>query len=1273
MKGRLLLVLCLLTALPLALPAQSQLFNLTPRPVSLVRSTGSLALPQAFTVGTQGLPADMAAEADRFATAIMAATDLKVTVDAAATDPFIAVVQDNSLADEGYTARITDTGISLSAKTATGLYYAFQSIKKVLPANVMAGVRDPRVTAYELPIAHIKDNPRFGYRGFMLDVARHFFTVDEVKRMLDVMSYYKLNRFHWHLSDDQGWRVEIKKYPRLTTVGATAPNSRFTSMTEGQYWINRPYGPYFYTQDQIREVVAYAKERHIEIIPEIDMPGHFCAALAAYPEYSCTPNGSHTVQTDGGIYSDVLNVGDPAAVQFAKDVLAELIDLFPYEYINIGGDECPVTAWQGNALCQARYKELGLTNYRQLQSHFIKEMGDFVASKGRKIAVWNEGITAGGADTKLVQETGALVYCWTGAAAAAQKAAQLGLPNIYTPWGPYYINRKQSSAPTEPAGAGDGTDDVRKTYNEGIPDATDAGVQGTFWTEHVSDREYMEYLALPRLIAIAEAGWTPQNKRDFEDFRKRMSADTVLLNYGGYRYCKYHMLDAGTAAVDTVLPKLSTATDRHWYRIVSGATDATRTDRCIELLSATSPLVGEYAAKGAAANVLWTNTQAAENAGNYDAQWWAIEEDPANPGHYALVCKAAPDGSVNPTPTANTNAGRWKYDTDKKNYAFRLGANGYGKKGNNYYYSISSDLLAGKFLNSSLGGQGLAVNVYDKPNDGNSGYWEWQPNEPEGSATVHFKHLKNGAAYRFTCAVDGFDATAIADAGTGTVLRHSTDAFAHDAWVVSDSTANADGTQTFKLRNAATGRYIAATSAFAARTGRVVNVGATGASVSLTTDASHNTEYRLSVGGASLFPIPSGTVSAGSTTSATADAPRLQGATWHIAQVVPATLICKDEAGDSITTFVRSLDPETTTLTAELCPTIKGYSFVKAEATSADTYVVTYKRESYAIVIEGRDRYGAIVVREETTASVGETYTVKLPAPKYYTLGDNTVKDGDTFVPTTDSLLSIVYETDAITGVKAPADAVTAVSAGRRYLLYDAASGDAASRAGYRCIVPDTKNVNRFIDADKLDATAVWTLEASGTGYRIKNDYLGLYIPQLQRSAATTAASAGGLFTFTLNADGETWNIKGDNGQYWDGEPNGNLVGWDGGTGHPIKTYEFFAEPCYTVTLTCQDEEGTVLSTTTTLLPAGTAHEIVFPEIPDHAFKSATGNESYEGTVEGFVHVVATYASVVDGINGVVTGASDAASGLYDLQGRRLKVAPTSGVYISNGKKIIVR
>ncbi len=1099
MKGKYLLLSGVLAASTLSLSAQTTFVNLTPRPVSCSTKTGTFTLPSSFTINVEGLPDDMVTEVKNFADAVSDVTGAAITVSDQAVHAAITVKYLTSYKDEGYKLTVNADSVVVSAHAAIGLYYGLQSIKKLLPANVMAGVKDASVESYTLPLVTIIDQPRFSYRGFMLDVSRHFFTVEEVKRMINIMSFYKLNRFHWHLSDDQGWRVEIKKYPKLTTVGAVAPNSRFTSMTEGQYWINKPYGPYYYTQDEIRDVVAYAAARHIEIIPEIDMPGHFSAAMAAYPEYSCTPTGSHSVQTDGGIYTDILNVANPGALQFAKDILSELMDLFPGEYIHIGGDECPTTAWESNSECQAAYAANGYTSYRQLQTQFIKELSDYVTARGRKLAIWNEGITATGTDTDIMKTTGAMVYCWTSPEAAATTAAGLGLSRIYTPWGPYYINRTQSASQYEPAGAGTGTDHVKTTYNTTPPTNIDAGVQGTFWTEHVSDREYMEYLALPRLLAIAESGWTLSGRKNFEDFQKRMTADTTLLNYGGYRYCTYYMVDKAT--------------------------------------------------------------------------------------------------------------------------------------------------------------------------------------EPEAPATADVTvttPLEDGHCYRFTNAVDGFNATALVDNGVSTSLRHSTDAAANNAWVVSESTMNSDGTQSFTLKNAVTGRYIAAGSSYVARQGRAANVGTTAATVTLKHDFADD-EYRLTVGDASLFAIPAGsfsyssTVSSGSTTSATADAARLQGATWNIEEVRVATLRCMDTAGNELATVRRTVCLDD--LTSGDCPTFKGYRFVSAtaDADAADTYTVTFERVAYIVTLESRDAHGALIDATEDEVNIGESYTVNLPQHKYYTLTGADRQEGETFTPDANLTLTATYTTDAYSGVKAVGDVVTTLEGNHSYLLYDAVSGSNADRAGYRRIVPSTNAVNRVTSEDDLDPTAVWTLEGSGKTFKVKNEYLGLYVPQLVQSTATTASTTGSNFTFTLNADGDTWSVLGTNGQYWDGLASGALVGWPNGNGHPIRVYNYTVQPYYTVTLRSELEDGTVLATTTELVKAGDTYSLIYPSYSNYVLQSTSVSDAYvDGAVEGFVTATAVYADIASGLHAVTTEAP-VAGGLYDLQGRRLQGISGPGIYIRDGRKIIVR
>ena len=538
--------------------AQAQQFvNLTPTPKEMRVENGTYRLPAQFTIGGAQIPDSIKSEVNKFigdfnksASGCTASFSNKIEGVA------LVLVHNKALyatlGQEGYKLSVSTNGIRLESATTSGFFYGFTSLKKLLPACVAAGVKDEKVTTYELPLVQITDRPRFPYRGFMLDVARHFFSVQEVKKMLDVMAIYKLNKFHFHLTEDQGWRWEVKKYPKLTKVGAVASNTYVTSMEHGAYWTNQQYGPYFYTREDLKEIVAYAASKHVEVIPEIDMPGHFSAAMAAYPEFSCNPDGVHRVETWGGVFTDVLNVANPKAVRFVKDILDELMSIFPSKNVHIGGDECPTTAWENNAECQAMYKKLNLTSYRQLQTHFIAEITDYLKSKGRKISVWNETVTEKGADLQLMKKTGATVYCWMPARKGAEIANSLGLPSIYTVYGPYYINRAPRKDGWMKTLPGNGSDHLKATYDEQPTDFSHSiGVQGTFWTEHVATPDVMEFLALPRLIAVGEAGWSPQSKKNFNSFVQRMRADSTMLNYGGYSYDRAYLSENKTSTMST--------------------------------------------------------------------------------------------------------------------------------------------------------------------------------------------------------------------------------------------------------------------------------------------------------------------------------------------------------------------------------------------------------------------------------------------------------------------------------------------------------------------------------------------------------------------------------------------------------------------------------------------------------------------------------------------------------------------------------------------------
>lgn len=537
--------------------------NITPRPAVMERGEGVLSLPSTFTVGGEGLSENVMRDVEKFVADFNgAATGYSAEV-STTSGAFITLMEDATLSGatygtEGYKLSITAEGVQIAAPTERGLYYGLVTIKKLLPECVTIGVKDARFTEYALPYITIEDAPRFKYRGFMLDCSRHFYTVDELKRIINLMAVYKMNRFHWHLTDDQGWRAEIKKYPKLTSVAATAPNSWMVDRVEGPYWTNEPYGPYYYTQEQMRDVVAYAAERHIEIVPEIEFPGHALACMAAYPEYSCNPGGSHGGLMPYGVSRDVLNVANEGAMQFVRDVLDEIMDIFPGELIHIGGDECPTDAWNSNAECKKKMTDLGLSNIRALQSHFNKDVADHIGKRGHRLATWNESIDAAGADTELMASTGATVWCWTNAWGNASKAAKMGLDAMLTPWTRGYINRAQSRDFPETYLPGDGSDNVQNVYGiDPMPSGLTAaeqkhiiGVQGTFWCENIGTSDMMEYMALPRLMCMAETGWSAASRKDFADFQNRMRRDTVMLNLGGYQYGRHYIDEMNITPTD---------------------------------------------------------------------------------------------------------------------------------------------------------------------------------------------------------------------------------------------------------------------------------------------------------------------------------------------------------------------------------------------------------------------------------------------------------------------------------------------------------------------------------------------------------------------------------------------------------------------------------------------------------------------------------------------------------------------------------------------------
>ena len=538
-------LLLALACVCVALVQAASPLSLIPLPASVQQGSGQFTFSAKVQLCVPSYTGDsVKAVAKRWAGNFTKSTGIKVSVGKKA-NAAIQLRLNSGLAPEAYDLQVTRDRIVIEAARPAGFFYALQTLNQLLPSRaVMAGVKATDVQAWTLPVVTIKDHPRFEWRGFMLDEGRHFYGKEEIKKLLDVMAAYKLNRFHWHLTEDQGWRIEIKKYPRLTEVGAWR-NSKVLGWGEVKPDGQR-YGGY-YTQKDAREIVRYAQERFIEIVPEVDIPGHSQAAVAAYPEFlSCDPQNQHEVWLWQGVSPDVINVSHPQAVQFAKDVIDELTAIFPFRYIHLGGDECPTNKWEANEACRQQLASIGSKNFRDLQINFYRQLQDHIAQKPaseqRQLIFWNEVLHG---NTRPLG-TDITIMAWVGADGAAKDAAQRGMKTILSPQIPYYINRRQSNLPTEPRSQGHGTETVEAVYNyvpmAGIPADLQQqymGVQANFWTEWVEEASVVQYLMFPRLAAVAEAGWTPQQLRKYPDFLERLQAEAKYYELRGVDYGKH--------------------------------------------------------------------------------------------------------------------------------------------------------------------------------------------------------------------------------------------------------------------------------------------------------------------------------------------------------------------------------------------------------------------------------------------------------------------------------------------------------------------------------------------------------------------------------------------------------------------------------------------------------------------------------------------------------------------------------------------------------------
>ena len=517
---------------------QERKVAIIPKPVKMEQTAGNFVLTARTAIFAQN--AELAGIGAYLAEKVKAGTgyDLKIETGTADSDDVnvISFAVDSSLkcGKEGYKLGVTKDTIKLTGKTPQGVFLGVQTILQLLPEEITQSAEKNGEKCWCLPCVKIEDEPRYQWRGMHLDVCRHYFSVDFIKKYIDYLAMHKMNTFHWHLTEDQGWRIEIKKYPKLTTVGATrdaSPVYGNRNKLDG-----KQYGPYFYSQEQVKDIVAYAKKRYITVIPEIELPGHSLAALVAYPKLGCT-GGPYKVRCKWGVEPDVYCAGKEESFEFLQDVLDEVLELFPSKIIHIGGDECPKSRWHKCPLCQKRMKDEGLKNEHELQSYFIQRIEKYLNKKGRTIIGWDEILEGGLAPN-------ASVMSWRGNKGGIH-AANMGHNVVMSPNSHCYFDHYQGSRQTEPEAIG-GFLPLEKVYTfDPTPDNLPKdkhkyilGGQANVWTEYIPTAEHCEYMLLPRLTALSETLWSTKESRNWDNFEGRLKQFLKRLDYMGVNYRK---------------------------------------------------------------------------------------------------------------------------------------------------------------------------------------------------------------------------------------------------------------------------------------------------------------------------------------------------------------------------------------------------------------------------------------------------------------------------------------------------------------------------------------------------------------------------------------------------------------------------------------------------------------------------------------------------------------------------------------------------------------
>ena len=506
-------------------------YNVVPLPKSVVMAKGlPFNLTNATTIVYEGTNPEMKRNARFLSEYIQQASGIKTAVldkrdkKAAA---IVLTIDPKVAGAEAYRLSVNNKQVTIAASTPAGVFYGIQTLRKSLPVQTTG-------EAITLPAVTVADAPRFGYRGMMLDCARHFFPLSFVKKFIDILAMHNMNVFHWHLTEDQGWRLEIKSHPELTAKSSMRSGTVIGHNATVDDSI--PHGG-FYTQQEAREIVEYARQRHITVIPEIDMPGHMLAALAAYPELGCT-GGPYEVGHRWGVYKDVLCLGKESTYKFVQDVIDEVVEIFPAKYFHIGGDESPTVMWEKCPKCLQKAKDEN-TDIKHLQQYFTNRVEKYLNSKVKSIIGWDEIL-----EGKINQS--ATIMSWRGVEPGL-KAAKQGHDVIMTPSSHVYFDHYQAKDTKHEPDAIGGCSPVEKVYSyEPLPDTLSAeaknrikGVQANLWTEYIPFTTQAEYMVLPRMAALAEVQWTPVAKKNFDDFSKRALRLSDLYDRYGYQYARH--------------------------------------------------------------------------------------------------------------------------------------------------------------------------------------------------------------------------------------------------------------------------------------------------------------------------------------------------------------------------------------------------------------------------------------------------------------------------------------------------------------------------------------------------------------------------------------------------------------------------------------------------------------------------------------------------------------------------------------------------------------